>query len=145
MPITTTEAGPTHKVRVINGDQFWTDSGADAFLCEGAPQQGPLFYLETKKYDMGDSQRLKSFRMILLNYWSAAAPIQVDTVAGLNQTGVAQTAQFPTSTAFQDKRIRIDVRSQYMSLRFNQANTSTTRLSLASWGIGFKWKRPGRV
>lgn len=145
LPITTTEAGPVHNVRVINGDTLWTHSGLDAYLCEGAPQQGPLFHLETKKYDMGDSQRLKSFRMVLLNYLSATAAILVDTVAGLNATGVQQASQYPISTTYQDKRIRIDVRSQFISLRFNQANATTTQLALASWGLGFKWKRPGRV
>lgn len=155
LPITTTESA-AHKVRVINGDTLFTHTGQDAYICEGAPQQGPVFYVETKKYDMGDSQRLKSFRMILLNYLSVGGNLLIDTVAHLNQTGVEQTSQFLAATAYLDKRIRIDVRSQYMSLRFNESSisgdptgthsaASITRVSLASWALGFKWKRPGRV
>jgi hypothetical protein len=124
-PITTTEAGPVHAVRIIDAEQLFIDSGQDAYLCEGAPQQGPKLFLETKKYDMGDPQRLKLFRMFLLNYFSAGGNIKIDPIPGLNTSGTTQAAQFLASTSFVDKRLKFNTRSQFVAYRLNESDVQT--------------------
>lgn len=130
--------------RTMKGDSLFLDSGTDAYTCESATV-GPDFFLETKKYDMGDGQRLKLFKMLLLHYRSDGAAITLDTVKGLEGTGETSTTTYATSTTFTDKRLKFMKRSQYLSFRLYQASASTTRITLGQWGIGFKWKRPGRV
>lgn len=154
LPMQTLEGG-VNTTRVIQGDQLFVDSGQDAYTCNGAAAAGPDLYLETKKYTMGDGQRLKLFRMLLLHFWAAGGNIKLDTVAGLNPTGVTSTTEFWATTSFVDKRIKFNTRSQYMAVRLYQSAFSgnpallvaanTTRITLGQWAFGFKWKRAGRV
>jgi hypothetical protein len=141
--------------RVIQGEALFTDSGQDTWTCNGASAAGPDFYVETKKYAMGDPQRLKLFRMLLLHFWAAGGNLKFDWVPGLNGTGTTASSEFWATTSWVDKRIKFNSRTQLLALRIYQSAYSgdpaslvaanTTRVTLAAWALGFKWKRPGRV
>jgi hypothetical protein len=155
LPIQTLESA-VNTSRVVVGETLFTDTGQDAWTCNGAAAAGPDLFVETKKYSMGDMQRLKLHRMLLLEYITTGGNIRFDYVPGLNQTGTLAGTEFlDSSTVWIDKRIKFNSRSQYLSLRFyqspyqgNPANltpANTTRIGLGAWALGFKWKRPGRV
>lgn len=155
MPLTTLESAVA-RVRVVDGEQLFINSGKDPWACEGGPGIGPVLFLETKKYDGGDPQRLKAFRILLLHYWAAGGNILVDIIPGLNGTGTTSLAQYFASTAFQDRRISAPCRSQFVAYRFNESSISgdpngvnvpadITRITLGPWAIGLKYKRAGRV
>jgi hypothetical protein len=154
LPIQTLESA-VNTTRVVKGDTLFEDSGQDAYTCNGAAAAGPDLYVESKKYSMGDGQRLKLFRMILLSFWAAGGNIKLDTIVGLNGTGVTSNTEFWATTAFVDKRIKFNARSQYVAVRLYQSAyqgnpaslvaANTTRITLGQWAFGFKWKRPGRV
>ncbi len=145
----------TNWSRVVVGETLFTDSGNDSFTCNGAAAVGPDLYVETKKYSMGDGQRLKLFRMLLLHYFAAGGNLRFDWVKGLNGTGTLSGTEFWAGTTYLNKRIKFNGKSTYLALRIyqspytgdpaNLAAASTTRVTLGQWALGFKWKRPGRV
>ncbi len=138
--------------------------GTDSFLCDGetgAAGSYPSFELETKKYDIGNPQLLKLFKMLLLHYdlWGTvnsgaavtnetADHLRFATVKGLGKVGALSAKKFfldPVGQSWQDKRLKFMKRSQHLSIRMWQGTTTITRLQLGAWAIGFKPKRPGRV
>jgi hypothetical protein len=139
-------------------------TGTDSFLCDGeagAAGSYPQFELETKKYDIGNPQLLKLFKMLLLHYnlWGTvnsagavtagtADHLRFATVKGLGTVGTLSAKQFfldPVGQSWQDKRLKFMKRSQHLSIRLWQGTTTITRLQLGAWAIGFKPKRAGRV
>jgi len=135
--------------RVFDGQTLFTDSGNDAFTCDGGPGAGPDFYVETKKYDGKDPQRLKLWKMFLLHWLLTSSngndTLNLDTVPGLNTVGATATTSFPVVSSFTDKRIKFMKRSQFLSLRLWQSSSSITRVTLGPWALALKYKRPGRV
>ena len=131
--------------RTMSGDTlFGLTGGLDAYTCEG-DVIGPDWYLNTKKYHMGDPQRLKLFKMFLLHYLLVGSNISLDMVKGLDNVGVNVASTFGPSSTYTDKRVKSMNRSQFLAVRLYQTGGSATLATLGPWAIGFKWKRPGRV
>ena len=135
---------------------------------------GPDFFLESKKYTMGDALRKKLFKQLALNYLAQAGSIKLDTVLGLNNVGRTATSSYPASTytwstlgsafatwdslsatyatwddvtdsVYRPKRIKFLKRSQMMSFRLWQESPIVTRAEIGPFQFGFKWQRPGRI
>jgi hypothetical protein len=126
-------------------DALFDTDGNESIQCEGAAATGPSAYVETKKYGMGDGQRLKLFKMLLLHYRADGGVVNLDTVKGLNSSGEHATSTYSaTSGVFSDARIKFMKRSQFLAFRFYEGS-GVTHLAFGPWAIAFKWKRPGRV
>jgi hypothetical protein len=139
--ITTNEPG----ARVMNGDVLFTGTGNDPYTCENGPGAGPDLYIETKKYDAKDAQRLKLWKMFLMHYLTVGDQLNLDTVVGLNTAGTTAATAFTTSSTYTDKRIKFMKRSQFLALRIWQNSASVTNAVVGPWAIALKFKRPGRV
>lgn len=158
---------------LCDASDLFDAEGADSFACTGSAI-GPDFFFESKKFDSGDSLRLKRFKQLALHYLSQGAAIKVDTVLGLNNVGTTLTSDFPASVytwdtlrasvstwdslkaqfatwsaiisgVFIPKRVKFLKRSQHFSFRLYQASAATQRLKIGPYQIGFKLMRPGRV
>ncbi len=107
---------------IVPGEALFTGSFNDSITCAGGPGAGPDLYVETKKYNGGDPQRLKLFRMFLLGYEVTGGNIRMDTIPGLNGTGSTQKSEFlDSSGVWLDKRIKFNTRSQLVALRLYQS------------------------
>lgn len=118
---------------ILDGTALFTDSGHDAYACDGSgltattivPSStvpgSPDLFVESKKYSMGDSQRLKLFRMFLLNYWADGGNLHFDVSPGLNTAGTTSPTEFWACTAYQDKRLKFNKKSQFLSFRIWQS------------------------
>lgn len=162
---------------IVDGEALFNEEGLDPItsdksLALAAP--GPDFYFESKKFDAGDSTRLKKFKQLMLHYLVQGGNINVDTVLGLNQVGTTLTGIFPASVQtwdilrgnistwdgvkdqyavwndliagiFQPKRVKFQKGSTHISFRLWQSNSSIVRLRIGPYHVGYKLKRPGRV
>lgn len=161
----TTLSGGTRTARVHKASDLLAENnatGIDTYTCDGESGTFPAWELETKKYDVGNPQLLKLFKMLLLHYnlWGSrpndAADIAAETadhlrfatVKGLDTTGTLSGKKFfvnPSAQAWLDKRLKFMKRSQFLSVRMWQGTTTITRLQIGAWALGYKNKRPGRV
>jgi hypothetical protein len=149
---------------------IWNANTATA----AATPVGPDFYFESKKYDAGDSTRLKKFKQLMIHYLIQGGAIKVDTVVGLNNLGKTLTGTFPQSVfswgslgasiptwdalkaqyatwsqlvqgVFKPKRLKFQKSSQHLNFRLYQSNKGVSRLRVGPFHIGYKQKRPGRI
>lgn len=159
--------------RICDTAALFDTEGNDPFGCDGGTA-GPDFYFESKKFDAGQSLRLKRFKQLALQYLAQGGPITIDTVLGLNNIGSTLTSNFPASVLTWDalknsittwdnvraqfstwssiilgvlvpKRVRFLKRSQHFSFRLYQSSSAVTRIKIGPYEIGFKMMRPGRV
>jgi hypothetical protein len=158
---------------ICEGEALFNEEGVDPITCDGGPV-GPDWYIESKKYDAGDSTRLKKYKMLILHYLVQGGSITVDTVLGLNNIGQTLTGSFPPSVftwdtlsanvstwdalkaqfatwndviqgVFVPKRVKFQKGSQHLSFRLYQSSGAITRLRIGPFSIAYKLKRPGRV
>lgn len=161
------------KAVVCSAGGLFDDEGLDMTV-EGTAGAGPDFYFESKKFDGGNPTRLKRFKHFILHYLAQGGAVKVDTVLGLNNIGEVLGSDFPASVmtwsdlrqlvatwsdvadqfatwsdliqgVFQPKRVRFLKKSQHMSFRLYQENSTMTRLKIGPFEIGYKEMRPGRV
>jgi hypothetical protein len=87
----------------VDGCQVVEGASPTTFI-EGAP--GPDFYMESKKYKVGDSMRKKLFKQLAINYLAQGGvldsdgvlqALQLDTVVGLNNIGKTSQTKFPST------------------------------------------------
>jgi hypothetical protein len=52
---------------IADGEALFNEEGVDPITCDGGTR-GPDFYFESKKFDAGDSTRLKKFKQLMLHY-----------------------------------------------------------------------------
>jgi hypothetical protein len=78
---------------IAEGEALFNEEGVDPITATAAG--GPDFYFESKKFDAGDSTRLKKFKQLMLHYLVQGGFIKVDTVIGLNNIGKTLTGNFP--------------------------------------------------
>jgi hypothetical protein len=131
---------------IINTTSLWNASsgGLDE---KNAPSssQGPDFWVETKHYGLGDDVRRKLFKQIGVQYLSPST-LTMDTVVGLNTTGVTSLSTLPASaSSFQAKRIKFLKRGTQLGFRLYQSTLTSGPLYVGPWQIGYKWQRAGRV
>ena len=148
--------------------------GNDTITCDNASAPGPDFYMETKKYNGGDSMILKLWTQLLMNYQCSGDQLNVDTVLGLNDVGSTITTNLPATVAtwdtlkvafatwdilkttnptwasliiavFKPKRLRFLKRSQNFAFRIWQNSSSVDHVVLGPFQLGYKNMRPGRV
>jgi hypothetical protein len=153
---------------------MFDNSGNDMITCQGSTAPGPDFFVESKKYNMGDSMRLKLVKMLAIHYLSQGDALRVDTVVGLNNIGrTANTmlpatvfvwdnmqAQFGTwdnlgvsattwdnliSSVFKPKRIKFLKRTQNFAFRLYQNSANVSNVRVGPFDLAFKYQRPMRV
>jgi hypothetical protein len=159
--------------QIFSTTHIFNDTGNDSFVCDGGTA-GPDFYLETKKYNGGDSLILKLWTQLLMNYECAGDKLNVDVVLGLNDVGATVSsalqatiytwdrlaATFSTwdslkstqptwddliNAVFIPKRLRFLKRSQNFAFRIWQNSSAVTQVTVGPFQLGFKRMRPGRL
>lgn len=123
--------------------------GPDELTCEDNTP-GPDFYLETKRYDMGDPLWKKTFKRFLMHYHSNGGTLSMDTVLGLNETGTTTATPWPetaTSDAmtFEVKRKKFLKRDRMIGFRIYKTDSDVTQVRIGPWAIGMKPQRLGRI
>lgn len=158
---------------VCKASSLFDSDGIDAVACDGG-SAGPDFYMETKRYTLGDAMRKKLFKQFAFQYICAGDSLKVDTVIGLNETGVtsptelpptlwswdrlgltyttwdAETILYPTWDSLTEgiyltKRIKFLKRSQEMAVRIYQKSPAVTKAKFGPWQLGYKLMREGRI
>lgn len=161
---------------VCDGEALFTQEGIDPITCDVSlgGTAGPDFYLESKKFDGGDSTRLKKFKQLMLHYLVQGGSIKVDTVIGLNDVGQVLSSSFPPSVytwdtlraavanwdtlkgayptwaqiilgVFVPKRVKFQRGSTHLAFRLYQSSSAITRLQVGPYHVGYKMLRAGRV
>lgn len=80
---------------ICDANAIFDASGNDAFTCAGNTI-GPFFYLESKRYSLGDPLRRKMIKQIAAHYQSFGDSLDIDTVVGLG-TASAGTTNAPVT------------------------------------------------
>lgn len=122
-----------------------TASGPDTITCGDSAIIGPDFYIETKKYDLGDPERKKLFKQIAMNYLLTGNTLAMDTVPGLNQVGTAINTTWATQASWANLRKKFTKRDTHIQFRFYQSSSAVTDVQIGPFAIGFKLQRVGRV
>jgi hypothetical protein len=122
-----------------------TGTGPDTIQVNGSAALGPDFYLETKKYDLGDPERKKLFKQIAMNYILAGNTLAMDTVPGLNTTGTPINTTWAAQSAWTNLRKKFTKRDTHIQFRFYQSSTAVTDVQIGPLALGFKLQRVGRV
>jgi hypothetical protein len=91
---------------LVDANVLFDQQGNDT-INDVAFNKGPDFYMESKKYKVGDSLRKKLFKQLAIHYNAAGGPLDgvtglhdaltIDTVVGLNNVGKTSTTKFPAS------------------------------------------------
>lgn len=129
----------------VNGDLINTVETNNTF--------GPLIYLETKMYDMGNPELKKLFRQA--QFWletpSVNNRLNIDVFGGvwrgatsLNTPVVNVPIETIGTYTVSNQRKKFLIRDTHIALRF-YASAATPGSILFAWAFGFKPMRPGRV
>lgn len=160
--------------KLVSSTHIFNDDGNDAWTCDVASGPGPDYYIETKKYNAGDSLILKLWQQLIVNYQCAGDALNIDTVVGLNDVGATITTNLPATiytwdtlkasfatwnalkgsnpdwatlinAVFKPRRARFLKRSQNFSFRIWQNSSSVTHVTIGPFQLGWKQMRPGRI
>lgn len=84
---------------VLDGNAFFDSTGNDTVTCAGNTV-GPSFFMETKRYSLGDPLRRKLLKQVAMHYQSFGDGLTIDTVVGLGSvgTGSTNTSSFPQTS-----------------------------------------------
>jgi hypothetical protein len=158
---------------ICDAATLFDNSGNDTITCDGGTA-GPDFYIESKKYNAGDSMRLKLFKMLAIYYLAQGDSLKVDTVVGLNNIGRTARTELPAtvftwdnlvaqygtwdnlaatagtwdnliSSVFKPKRVKFLKRTQNFAFRLYQKSTSVSHVRIGPFDLAFKYQRPMRV
>jgi hypothetical protein len=160
--------------KLFSSTHVFNDVGNDSITCDVASGPGPDFYMETKKYNAGDSLILKLWSQLIVNYKCSGDALNIDTVVGLNDVGATATTNLPPTiytwdtlkqsfatwdslksqeatwnavinAVFKPRRARFLKRSQNFAFRIWQNNANTNNVVIGPFQLGFKPMRPGRI
>lgn len=142
--------------RVVSGSALFDAQFNDGYTCSHAAASGPAFYVESKRYDVGNPELLKLYKMLLLTYKANGGNLKLETLKGMNDTAELSPTQYlDFGDTWVTKRIKFMKRSQLLAFRLYQSDTSgltppgnaasTQYVEVGAWAIGFRTKRPGRV
>lgn len=123
---------------------LWDGTGNDEITCKNATA-GPDFYLETKRYDMGDAQWKKFFKQIQMLYRLSGDTLSMDTIPGLGDDGIPASKPWKQQTLYKNARLKFMKRSTHLGFRFYETDGNVTDLRIGPWAIGFKWQNRGRI
>lgn len=158
---------------IVDMNEVFDSQGNDTFACDGGTA-GPDFYIESKKYSVGNGLTLKSWKELLMHYLTGGDVLKLDTVVGLNEIGAVSTTTWPvtvftwdslalqfstwdnlaltfptwdslTVEIFAAKRIKFLKRNQYLAFRIYQNSSSVTASSIGAFALAYKIMRIGRV
>lgn len=130
--------------RICSSNALFDTTGADTITCTGNAA-GPDFYMESKRYSLGDALRKKLFKEMMLTYMATGDTLSLDTLVGLNDAGITSLTTWAISSVFRTARIKFLKRSQMFAFRVYQTTSSVTSAVLGPWALGFKEQRKGRV
>ncbi len=135
---------------------------------------GPKFFLETARFSAKQLLQLKTWKNLIVQYFTTGA-LKCDLVTGiiplwpasktldLPSTGYSWDTLGETFETWDEvavfnetwdslaagkpliRRFKFLLRSQLVGLRFYTAEPRENSVQIASWALGFKWMRPGRV
>lgn len=135
---------------------------------------GPDFYLESKKYHMGNPMIKKLFKQLALTYMVQGDSLKLDTVLGNQSIGRTARSEFPqtvytwqqlgllfntwddlsnqfptwdslVNANFRPRRIKFLKRSQMLSFRLYQKSQAVTQLQIGPFQLAYKWQRIGKI
>jgi hypothetical protein len=130
--------------RICTTNDLFDTTGVDTITCTGNTA-GPDFYLESKRYSLGDALRKKLFKELLLTYLATGDTLKLDTIVGLNDAGITSLTTWAITSTFNTARIKFLKRTQLFGFRVYQNSASVTSVKLGPWSLGFKLQRKGRV
>lgn len=127
-------------------DDLWDTPGTDTIQCNSGVSTGPDFYMETKRYNLGDPLLKKLFKQMAMTYYLNGDNLKLDTVPGLNETGTTSGSEWATtSSLFSTARIKFLKRDRHLGFRIWQKSTSVSDVRIGPWQLGFKPQRAGRI
>jgi hypothetical protein len=108
---------------------------------------GPWFHIESRKYDIGDGLRRKTWKQLSIeSFITNTKRLFMETVAGLNTTGIRAATPYTGSGLWKAAKIRFNDRGQYMSFRiYEDINNRPSTMQLGAWQWGYKVARRGQV
>lgn len=162
--------------RLCQADDLFTAKGVDTLKTATRQptfsQKGPDFYIETKRYDIGDPQTKKRVKQLQMIYRleSTAGTYVTDGnqagsdytnnklkfayISGVNDFSTIGT-DFPLTRTVEagvgkpgrvNKKNKAKVKSSHVGFKFWQNNLTTIKnVEIGPLAIGFKWLRPGKV
>jgi len=158
---------------VCDADDLFDLTGNDDFACDG-DTAGPDLYVESRRFNMDDSLRLKYFKSMAMYYTVRGDALNIDVSLGLNVPGVTMSGTFAATTItwsltgtnyatwdslaaqnatwdilsgsiFQPKRIMLHKRDQFLGFRIWQNSAAVTEAVLGPVHIAFKFMRKQRL
>lgn len=108
---------------------------------------GPWFHMESRKYDAGDGLWKKSWKQLAIEFKETSSKrMYLETVAGLNTTGVRAVLPYTGTGAFLAARVKFRTRNQYMGFRlYEDISNRPSTLQVGAWQWGYKYARRGAV
>lgn len=108
---------------------------------------GPWFHMESRKFDAGDGLWRKTWKQLSIeSLMTNTKRIWLETVAGLNTTGVRQPTPYVGTGLFVAIKNKFNARNQYMSFRlYEDINNRPATLQLGAWQWAYKLARRGQV
>lgn len=130
--------------KIGDTNDLFNGTGLDSVTCY-QDTAGPQFYMESKKFDLSDPLRLKRIKQLTLHYRTTGGLLSIDTVLGLNSSGVTLTKKLGSSSGlWKASRLRFTKKSQYFCFRI-YADSAVTAMNIGPYQLKYKLLRPGRV
>lgn len=148
---------------IIDPDSVQAGRINDAFTVKTCSNGGttPSFYMETKRYDLGDALNRKVWKGLALEAMvsnfvfpaAGTATLKVDYVLGLNTAGTAVATTFLDTTPalstlpqFKAQRIKARARNQFLGFRlYEDPAHRANYLQIGPWQMIYKPGRPGAI
>lgn len=138
------ENAADNSTAILDAGDLWTSTGADAVTALGQTA-GPSFYVETKRYDLRDAERLKSYKQLAMHYQLAGDTLSMDVIPGIGDTGFTTRTPWQIQSTMLNKRLQFLHRDTHIGFRLYPTNDLVTSVTLATFAIGFKLQRVGRT
>lgn len=158
---------------IVRVRDLFEKSGRDTIACD-AGALGPDPFIETKRFSMGDAELKKLWKYLILTYLAGGDSLTLDTVLGLNDTGLTAATVFPQSfynwntlgaafptwdslasnfptwdslgaSVYNTKRLKFIKRSQLFGYRLYSTAGTLTDMKLGPYQLAFKPQRVGRI
>ena len=130
---------------ICDANDLWTGSGPDAVTALDQVA-GPKFYVEMKRYDIRDAQRLKSFKQLAMHYILQGDTLSMDVIGGTDPDAIGETTRLPwqIQPTMKNRRLQFMVRDTHVGFRLYPTNDAASALTIGPFAIGFKLQRIGR-
>lgn len=138
------ENNSDNSTAILDANELWTGEGLDSVTAL-SQTAGPQFYVESKRYDIRDAQRLKSFKQLAMHYKITGDTLSMDVIPGIGDVGVTTKQPWAIQSTLKNSRIQFDQRDTHLGFRLYPTNNLMTAATLATFAIGFKLQRIGRT